>query len=66
LVRRALGHIATKRAVLVESPLANKVTSCPAQTSSSVSHETTRSVPPYPEGGTLSESGEIWAILMML
>ncbi len=31
---------------LLESPLANRVTSCPWRTNSSVSHDTTRSVPP--------------------
>ena len=33
-------------AFVTESPLANKVTSWPRQTSFSVSHDTTRSVPP--------------------
>ena len=41
-------------AAVRESPVANSVTSCPSPTSSSVNHETTRSVPPYNFGGTLS------------
>ena len=40
-----------------ESPLANKTTSCPSATSSSVSHEMTRSVPPYSLGGIASVKG---------
>src|ERR1700737_609805 len=48
----------------MESPLANKVTSWPRRTKSSVSHDTIRSVPPYSFGGTLSNSGATCAILM--
>jgi hypothetical protein len=44
-------------AVVLESPLANSVTSQPKLTNSSVSQETTLSVPPYSFGGTLSASG---------
>jgi hypothetical protein len=40
--------------VVVESPLANRVTSWPSRTSSSVRYDTTLSVPPYSIGGTLS------------
>jgi hypothetical protein len=36
----------TNLAAVVESPLANSVTSWPMRTSSSVKYETTRSVPP--------------------
>jgi hypothetical protein len=36
----------TSRALVSESPLANKVTSCPCLTSSSVRYETILSVPP--------------------
>jgi hypothetical protein len=43
----------------MESPEAKSVTSCPASTSASVKYETTRSVPPYEVGGTLSKSGAI-------
>jgi hypothetical protein len=42
---------------LRESPLANSVTSWPKPTNSFVNHETTRSVPPYNFGGTLSARG---------
>ena len=45
-----------------ESPEANSVTWCPRRTSSSVSTWTTRSVPPYPDGGTRSSGGAICAI----
>ena len=45
-----------------ESPLANRVTSCPSSTKVSVSQEITRSVPPYRRGGTASYSGAICAI----
>ena len=37
-----------------ESPLAKSVTSWPRRTSSSVSQDSTRSVPPYRWGGTAS------------
>jgi hypothetical protein len=49
----------------MESPLAKSVTSWPCRISSSVRYETTRSVPPYKTGGTLSISGEICAILIL-
>ena len=42
---------------VTESPLANSVTSWPSAISSSVSHDTTRSVPPYSFGGTLRSAG---------
>jgi hypothetical protein len=60
--RKAFGQQATSRAFVFESPLANRVTSCPSSTNSSVRYETTRSVPPYSFGGTLSYKGETWAI----
>jgi hypothetical protein len=63
-VRNARGQQATSLAPVLESPLANNVTSCPCLTSSSVKYETTRSVPPYCWGGTLSYSGETCAILI--
>src|SRR4029453_9799028 len=44
--RNAFGQHASSWAEDSESPLANKTTSCPSATSSSVSHEMTRSVPP--------------------
>ena len=44
--RNAFGQHACNLAELRESPLANKTTSCPKATRSSVSHEMTRSVPP--------------------
>src|SRR6185437_11528113 len=43
--------------LVIESPLAKSVTSCPIRTNSSVRYETIRSVPPYSRGGTLSISG---------
>src|SRR6185369_12432373 len=60
-IRRARGHVGTRCARVTESPLANRVTSCPIATSSSVRKETTRSVPPYSRGGTDSVRGAIWA-----
>src|SRR5690348_3469793 len=53
-------------ALVRESPLANRVTSWPSSTSSSVSQETTRSVPPYSFGGIASVSGAICAIRIHL
>src|SRR5215216_750707 len=49
-------------ALVIESPPANNVTSCPSATNSSVSHETTSSVPPYDLGGTLSANRATWAM----
>src|ERR1700735_773942 len=60
--RRERGQLASSRALVTESPLANSVTSWPSVISSSVSHDTTRSVPPYNFGGTASVSGAICAI----
>jgi hypothetical protein len=62
LKRRARGQTRTSLALVRESPLANSVTSCPKSTNSSVNHETTRSVPPYNFGGTLSARGAICAM----
>src|SRR5262245_18854257 len=53
-----------RRPLVRESPLANSVTSWPSLTSSSVKYATTRSVPPYSCGGTLSVNGATCAILM--
>src|SRR5512140_1622647 len=61
--RRLRGTTDTRLAEVTESPLANKVTSWPIWTSASVRYETTRSVPPYARGGTLSYNGATWAIL---
>jgi hypothetical protein len=44
--RNAFGQHASRLAEVCESPLANKTTACPRATSSSASHEMTRSVPP--------------------
>jgi hypothetical protein len=44
--RSARGSTGTSSAAVCESPDANSVTSCPRRTSSSVSQDTTRSVPP--------------------
>jgi len=55
--RSALGQQATSSAAVSESPLANRVIWWPCAISSSVRYETTRSVPPYCAGGTLSISG---------
>src|SRR5262249_31508575 len=60
--RSARGITGASTALVRESALANSVTSCPCWTSSSVNQCTTRSVPPYSLGGTLSASGAIWAI----
>jgi hypothetical protein len=60
--RRARGQTGTSLALVRESPLANSVTSWPRPTNSSVNQETTRSVPPYNFGGTLSARGAICAM----
>jgi hypothetical protein len=60
--RSAVEHGDTRRAAVNESPLAKSVTSWPRLTSRSVRFETTRSVPPYSLGGTLSKRGAICAI----
>ncbi len=60
--RRPRGTTETRWAEVIESPPANKVTSCPISTRASVRYETTRSVPPYARGGTLSYNGATWAI----
>src|SRR2546430_2047207 len=60
--RRARGQLASSRALVTETPLANSGTSWPSAISSSVSHDSTRSVPPYSFGGTASVSGAICAI----
>src|SRR5260370_40996261 len=60
--RSAFGHVASSLAEVRESPLANRVTSFPSATSSSVSQCTTRSVPPYSRGGTASVSGATCAM----
>ena len=62
--RSARGHIGSSLADVRELPLANSVTSWPRATSSSVSQETTRSVPPYSFGGIASVNGAICAIRM--
>src|SRR6202163_1693510 len=63
--RSAFGHVASSFADVCESPLANRVTSCPSATSSSVSQCTTRSVPPYSLGGTASVSGATCAMRIL-
>src|SRR5215217_3934192 len=60
--RSPWGTQGTSVAEVWESPLANSVTSWPCATSSSVSQDTTRSVPPYSFGGTASANGATWAI----
>src|ERR1700719_149643 len=62
LSRREVFDPGMSLAEVCESPLANKVTSWPCATSCSVRNETTRSVPPYILGGTLSYRGETCAI----
>ena len=62
--RSACGHIGSSLAEVRESPLANSVTSWPSATSSSVSQEMTRSVPPYSFGGIASVRGAICAMRM--
>jgi hypothetical protein len=64
LSRSAMSEQRTRRAAVRESPLANRVTSCPWRTSSSVRYETIRSVPPYRRGGQRSASGATWAIFI--
>jgi hypothetical protein len=63
---KARGQGGTSLALVRESPLANSVTSCPKSTNSSVNQETTRSVPPYNFGGTLSARGAICAMRIVL
>src|SRR3954454_23722892 len=60
--RSALGQTDTNLADVRESPLANKVTSWPSVSSSSVSQWMTRSVPPYSFGGMASVNGAICAM----
>ena len=55
-------HIGRSFAAVCESPDAKSVTSCPRLTSSSVSHETISSAPPYFSGGTLVQSGPTCAM----
>src|SRR6478736_4189616 len=64
--RRAKGAQLTNLPDETESPLANKVTSCPCLLNSSLRYETIRSVPPYSCGGTLSMRGAICAIFNFL
>src|ERR1700746_2038037 len=64
--RRAKGVQLTNLPDETESPLANKVTSCPSLLNSSLRYETIRSVPPYNRGGTLSMRGAICAIFNFL
>src|SRR6476661_6457471 len=64
--RSASGHIGASVAEVDESPLANNVTSWPSCTSWSVRYDTTRSVPPYNFGGTLSLNGATCAIRMVV
>ena len=47
----------SSRADVCERPVANNVTSWPSSTSPSQSPAITRSVPPYPVGGTFSYNG---------
>src|ERR1700722_18073545 len=60
--RSARGHAASSLAEVCESPEANSVTSWPSAISSSVSQDTTLSVPPYSLGGIASVNGAICAI----
>src|ERR1700731_1192297 len=64
LSRREVFDPVMSLAEVCESPLANKVTSWPCATSSSVRNETTRSVPPYILGGTLSYRGKLGQFLL--
>ena len=50
--RIAVGTQPTSCALVIGSPLANSVTSCPIRTNSSVRYETYAPVPPYSRGGT--------------
>src|SRR5262249_39475596 len=63
--RSARGQPGSSLADVRESPDANNVTSWPSPTNSSVSQETTRSVPPYNFGGMASVSGAICAIRIL-
>ena len=51
------GSGTTNRASVRDPAAANRVTSWPAATKPSVSTDTTRSMPPYPLGGTASHAG---------
>lgn len=62
-LKSASGKRETSFAEVFESPGANRVTSCPRATNSSVSHETTNSRPFCEIGGTLSWRETTWAIL---
>src|SRR5690606_19055746 len=64
--RRCALQTGIKCEEVFESPDANNVTWWPRRTSSSVRQETIRSVPPYWRGGTLSKSGDTWAMRMGL
>ena len=55
--RTGSGVTLRSRAWVRESPVANRVTSWPRVTSSSVIRPTTSSVPPYVRGGTRSNVG---------
>src|SRR6476469_5763503 len=57
--------LGTRVAEVLESPLAKRVTRCPCLTNSSVSQETTLSVPPYSLGGTASANGATCAIRIL-
>jgi hypothetical protein len=50
---------------VIESAEANNVTSCHSPVMVSTRKETMRSVPPYVRGGTLSISGDTWAIRIL-
>src|SRR4051812_32305193 len=52
----------TSRAFVSDPPLAKSVTSWPRSTSPSATSATTRSIPPYPGGGTGYQGGAICAI----
>jgi hypothetical protein len=60
--RSARGTVAISRPGMFESPVAKVVTSCPRATSSRTRPSTTRSVPPYPAGGTASSGGATCAM----
>ena len=59
-------HIGRSFAAVRESADAKSVTSCPRLTSSSVSHDTISSAPPYFSGGTLVQSGATCAMRSFL
>src|SRR4029450_4089604 len=64
--RRARGQTGTSLGLVRESPLANSVTAWRRPPHWSVNQETTRSVPPYSFGGTLSARGAICAMRIVL